>query len=54
MQDKAFARDFIAAFFDPGSDVYFIPRPPGGASHREPVRDEIPVFRNQIEDFPRH
>src|SRR6185437_2509278 len=54
MQHEAFLFYLGSALIDVCCDMNVISRAFGSARHGKPMRNEIPVFRNEIEDFPRH
>jgi hypothetical protein len=53
VQVEAFAFDPSGTIANPYRDMDFISGVARGARHRQPVRDEIPVFRNQVENLLR-
>ena len=54
MQTESLALYVFTAGVDARRDVNFISGTSRRARHRKPVRDEIPVFGNQIENLTRH
>ena len=54
MKDKTFLRYLRGAIANPGRNMHLISGILGRARHGKPMRDEIPVFRDQVEDFLNH
>ena len=54
MQMEAFLPDSVRVTADARRNMHFIASSLCRACHRQAMRNEIPVFRYQIEDFPRH
>ena len=54
MQGKSFTDDLVAAFAHVGGDVNLITGPFRCARHRQTVRRKIPVFRDEVDNFPWH
>ena len=54
MRDKAFPDDGGFAMLDPGRHMYFKARLLGRAGHRQPMRQEIPVLGDDVEDARGH
>ena len=54
MRDEAFPGDGGLAMFDSGRDMHLVARRLGGAGHRQPMRQEIPVLGDDIEDARGH
>ena len=52
MEQKTFGFDGRAMAVDMGGDVHLVARVARGAGHRQAMRDEIPVFGDQV-DQPR-
>ena len=47
---KSFRLDGGGVSIDPGRDVHLEAGVARGARHRQPVRDEVPVFGDEVDD----
>jgi hypothetical protein len=54
MQNKTLALNLLRTVRYARSDMDFIRNLLGGARHGQPMREEVPVFGNEIEQFKGH
>lgn len=54
MQPEAFTDDLLRAIADPRRDMHLVAGGFRRTRHGQPMRDKVPVFRDQIENFLRH
>ena len=54
MQNKTLALNLLHTVRDARRDMDFIPSLLGGSRHGQPMREEVPIFGNEKEQFAGH
>ena len=54
MQDKTFVLNLLGTIRDARSNMHFVPSLLSGSCHGQTMREEVPIFGNEIKQFAGH